>query len=312
MEEFANQSSTTDFILPGLFTHSGASHFLFSLVCAIFTVALTANAVLILLIGVDPRLRTPMYFLLSQLSVLDVSFISVTVPKMAVDFLSGRNVISFPGCGTQMFFFLLVGAAECLLLGFMAYDRYLAVCHPLRYPVLMSRQVCLLMVAGSWMGGILDGAILTPLTLGFPFCRSREIPHFFCEIPAVLQLSCSDVSRYETRVFLSGIVFLLLPISFIVASYAFILASVLRMKSTEGRQKAFATCSSHLTVVGLFYGIIIFMYMTPRSYHTPKQDKTMSVFYTILTPMMNPLIYSLRNKEVMGALGRMMRRCTFA
>lgn len=208
-----------------------------------------------------------------------------------------------------MFFFMFLGAAECLLLALMAYDRYVAICNPLRYPVLMSRRVCLLMVVASWLGGSLNASIQTSLTLQFPYCGSRKISHFFCEVPSLLMLACADTEAYKQVLFVTGVVVLLVPITFITASYALILAAVLRMHSVEGRQKALATCSSHLTVVNLFYGPLVYTYMLPASYHSPGQDDVVSVFYTVLTPMLNPVIYSLRNKEVTGAMKKAMRRC---
>ncbi|MEJ1272980.1 olfactory receptor 323 [Cricetulus griseus] len=298
--------STTGFILTSLFNNSQTHLFLFSMVVLIYILAMAGNTAMVLLIWMDTRLHTPMYFLLSQLSFLDVFFTSVTVPKMIVGFLFGWTSISFGGCGAQMFFFMFLGAAECLLLALMAYDRYVAICNPLRYPVLMSRRVCLLMVVASWLGGSLNASIQTSLTLQFPYCGSRKISHFFCEVPSLLMLACADTEAYEQVLFVTGVVVLLVPITFITTSYALILAAVLRMRSVEGRQKALATCSSHLTVVNLFYGHLVYTYMLPASYHSPGQDDVVSVFYTVLTPMLNPVIYSLRNKEVTGAMKKAM------
>ncbi|KYO37483.1 hypothetical protein Y1Q_0010570 [Alligator mississippiensis] len=203
-----------------------------------------------------------------------------------------------------------MGGAECLLLAVMAYDRYIAICNPLQYPILMRRNICFLLSAGVWMGASVNALIHTVFTLGFPYCGSKEIDQFFCEIPSLLKLSCSDTSRYETLVFVAGIVVLLIPASIILASYAFIFFRVLRMKSTTGQQKALATCSSHLTVVVMFYGAGIFMYMRPSSYHSPEQDKIVSLFYTIVAPVLNPLIYSLRNRDVLHALRKWIGKCT--
>ncbi|EHH15854.1 hypothetical protein EGK_02008, partial [Macaca mulatta] len=222
----------------------------------------------------------------SQLSFLDIFFSSVTVPKMIVAFLFDWTSISFGGCGAQMFFFMFLGAAECLLLALMAYDRYVAICNPLRYPVLMSRRVCLLMVVSSWLGGSLNASIQTSLTLQFPYCGSRKVTHFFCEVPSLLMLACADTEAYKQVLFVTGVVVLLVPIAFITTSYAFILVAVLQMRSVEGRQKALATCSSHLTVVNLFYGPLVYTYMLPASYHSPGQDDVVSVFYTVLTPLL--------------------------
>ncbi|KAM6222489.1 olfactory receptor 2T2 [Rhynchocyon petersi] len=302
--------NSSDFILLGLITHPMFPGLIFAVVFSIFVVAVTANVVMILLIHVDSRLHTPMYFLLSQLSIMDTVYICITVPKMLQDLLSKEKTISFIGCAVQIFLYLTLIGGEFFLLGLMAYDRYVAVCNPLRYPLLMNRRICLFMVVGSWVGGSLDGFMLTPVTMSFPYCGSREINHFFCEIPAVLKLSCIDTSLYETLMYSCCVLMLLIPISIISVSYTRILITVHRMNSSEGRRKAFATCSSHIMVVSIFYGAAFYTNVLPHSYHTPEKDKVVSAFYTILTPMLNPLIYSLRNKDVATALKKMLGRCT--
>ncbi|CAD7690245.1 olfactory receptor 2T2 [Lycaon pictus] len=301
--------NSTDFILLGLITHPAFPGIIFAVVFSIFLVAVTANVVMILLIHVDSRLHTPMYFLLSQLSIMDTVYICITVPKMLQDLLSKEKMISFLGCSLQIFLYLTLIGGEFFLLGLMAYDRYVAVCKPLRYPLLMNRRICLFMVVGSWVGGSLDGFMLTPFTMSFPYCGSREINHFFCEIPAVLKLSCVDTSLYETLMYACCVLMLLIPISIISISYTHILLTVHRMNSAEGRHKAFATCSSHIMVVSIFYGAAFYTNVLPHSYHTPEKDKVVSAFYTILTPMLNPLIYSLRNKDVATALRKVLGRC---
>ncbi|XP_008681964.1 olfactory receptor 2T2 [Ursus maritimus] len=305
----ANLQNSTDFILLGLITHPAFPGLVFAVVFSIFLVAVTANVVMILLIRMDSRLHTPMYFLLSQLSIMDTVYICITVPKMLQDLLSKEKIISFLGCALQIFLYLTLIGGEFFLLGLMAYDRYVAVCKPLRYPLLMNRRICLFMVVGSWVGGSLDGFMLTPFTMSFPYCRSREINHFFCEIPAVLKLSCVDTSLYETLMYACCVLMLLIPISIISVSYTRILLTVHRMNSAEGRRKAFATCSSHIAVVSIFYGAAFYTNVLPHSYHTPEKDKVVSAFYTILTPMLNPLIYSLRNKDVATALRKVLGRC---
>ncbi|XP_076994295.1 olfactory receptor 2AG2-like [Tamandua tetradactyla] len=249
-----------------------------------------------------------MYFLLSQLSIMDLLYSSTIVPKAATDFLSGKNTISFVNCGIQLFLFMTLVAAECLLLAVMAYDRYVAICHPLRYSVLMRPTVCAFMVAGSWLGALLNALVHVIYTLHLPYCASREIHHFFCEIPALLKLVCADTSLYANGLYFSGIIFLLTPIAAIMASYGQIISTVLKLGSDLGMRKAVATCSSHMIVVSLFYGTAIIMYIVPEAYHTALQDEVIAVIYTIVTPTLNPLIYSLRNKDVAAALRRVLRR----
>ncbi|XP_036756308.2 olfactory receptor 2T11-like [Manis pentadactyla] len=305
-----NRTLSADFILLGLQVNSKAAGMVFAIIFAIFVVAVTANLVMISLIQVDSHLHTPMYFLLSQLSAMDTVFICTTVPKLLVDMVSKEKTISFVGCGIQIFLYLTMIGTEFFLLGLMAYDRYVAVCDPLRYQVLMNHRVCLLLAAGAWFGGSLDGLLLTPITMNFPYCGSRLINHFFCEIPAVLRLACADTSLYETLMYICCVIMLLIPISVIAASYSLILLTVHRMRSPEGRRKAFTTCSSHLTVVSIFYGAAFYTYVLPQSFHTPEKDKAVSAFYTIITPMLNPLIYSLRNKDVTGAFRKTFVQCS--
>uniref|UniRef100_A0A8D1AW51 Olfactory receptor n=1 Tax=Sus scrofa TaxID=9823 RepID=A0A8D1AW51_PIG len=282
---------------------------LFVFIFLVFVISIASDTIMIILIHVDSHLHTPMYFLLSQLSIMDILYISTIVPKMLVDQMVGQRAISFAGCTAQHFLYLTLAGAEFFLLGLMSYDRYIAICNPLRYPVLMSRKVCLLIVLLAWLGGSIDGFLLTPITMQFPFCSSREINHFFCEVPALLKLSCTDTSAYETSMYICCIMMLLIPFSVISASYTRILITVYRMSEAEGRRKAVATCSSHMVVVTLFYGAAMYTYVLPHSYHTPEQDKAVSAFYTILTPLLNPLIYSLRNKDVTGALQKALGSC---
>ncbi|VCW85539.1 unnamed protein product, partial [Gulo gulo] len=272
-----NQTFNSGFILLGIFSYSPTHIFLFSLVLGVFTVAFIGNIVMVLLIYLDNQLHTPMYLLLSQLSLMDLMLICTTVPKMAFNYFSGKKSISLAGCGVQIFLYVSLLGAECFLLAAMAYDRYVAICHPLRYSVLMSQKICGLMAASSWILGSLDGTVEVAVALSFSYCRAWDISHFFC------------------------VIMLLFPVTVIIASYVHVIVAVIHMASGEGRQKAFATCSSHLIVVGMYYGAAMFIYMRPTSDRSPTQDKIVSVFYTILTPMLNPLIYSLRNKEVARA-----------
>jgi olfactory receptor len=225
---------------------------------------------------------------------------------MLMDQVLGSHKISAAACGMQMFLYLTLVGSEFFLLAAMSYDRYVAICYPLRYPVLMNYRVCLLLMSVCWVLGSLDGFMLTPVTMTFPFCGSREIHHFFCEVPAVTKLSCSDTWLYETLMYVCCVLMLLIPVTVISGSYTSILLTVLRMNSAEGRKKALATCSSHMTVVTLFYGAAVYTYMLPASLHTPEKDMVVSVFYTILTPLLNPLIYSLRNKNVTEAMKKLL------
>ncbi|XP_029797398.1 olfactory receptor 2T29-like [Suricata suricatta] len=301
-----NHTGRSDFDLVGLFSQSKYPALLCVVIFVDFLMALSGNIILILLIYCDAHLHNPMYFFITQLSLMDVMYICVTVPKMLVDQVMGVNKISAPECGMQMFLYLTLVGSEYSLLAVMAYDRYVAICLPLRYPILMNRRVCLILVSSCWLLGSVDGFMITTITMTFPFCRSREIHHFSCEVPAVMKLSCSDTSLNETLIYLCCVLMLLIPMTIISSSYSFILFTIHRMNSAEGRKKAFATCSSHMTVVILFYGAAVYTYMLPKSYHTSEKDMIVSVFYTILTPVLNPLIYSLRNKDVTRALKKML------
>ncbi|KFO35808.1 olfactory receptor 2L3 [Fukomys damarensis] len=300
--------TSTDFILLGLFPSSSLGLFLFALTVPTFLMALIGNLSMVLLILLDSQLHTPMYFLLSQLSLIDLIYICTTVPKMASGFLFGNKSISFIGCGVQCFFFVTLAGSEGPILMSMAYDRYLAICFPLHYPIRMNRRVCVLMILGSWTMGAVDSCAHTVYVLHIPYCRSRAIDHFYCEIPAMLTLACGDNRVYEYTVFLSSVLFLLLPFLVILGSYGKVLLTVYRMSSREGKKKACSTCSAHLTVVALYYVPFVFPYLRPKSLRSPAEDKLVAVFYTILTPMLNPVIYSLRNKEVLGALRRVAGR----
>ncbi|XP_005415065.1 PREDICTED: olfactory receptor 2T8-like [Chinchilla lanigera] len=302
-------NTTSDFILLGLFDHTTAHQILFGITLAVMISSLLGNALMVLLIQQDPRLHTPMYFLLSQLSLMDLMLVCTIVPKMAAAYLTGRKSISPVGCGMQITFFQTTGGAECFLLAAMSYDRYVAVCHPLRYATLMSWRLCLRMALGSWFLGAADGIMQAAVTLSFPFCSRHEVDHFFCEAPTLVRLACSDTSAFEYFMYICCILMLLIPVFLILTSYSLILSAVLHMRSTEARKKAFATCSSHVAVVGLFYGAAIFIYMRPTSYRSASHDKVVSAFYTIFSPMVNPMIYSLRNSEVKGALRKCMRQC---
>ncbi|XP_004871033.1 olfactory receptor 2L3 [Heterocephalus glaber] len=306
MENY-NENST-DFFLLGLFPPSSLGLFLFTLTVPIFLMALAGNLCMVLLILLDAQLYTPMYFLLSQLSLMDLIYICTTVPKMASGFLFGNKSISFIGCGVQSFFFATLAGSEGLILMSMSYDRYMAICFPLHYPTLMNRKVCVLMILGSWTMGVINSFAHTVYILHIPYCRSRAINHFFCHVPSMLTLACMDTRVYEYTVFISTIVFLVFPFLGILCSYGQVLLAVYHIRSREGRKKAYSTCSAHLTVVTFYYAPFAYTYLHPKSFQSPAEDKVLAVFYIFLTPVLNPVIYSLRNKEVLGALGRVTQR----
>ncbi|KAM4868418.1 olfactory receptor 2L13-like [Urocitellus parryii] len=298
-----NQTSS-DFILLGLLPQNQTGLLLLLLIFSVFVLACLGNSGMTALIFLDLRLHTPMYFLLSQLSLMDLMYISSTVPKMVYNFLSGQKSISFLGCGVQIFFFVTLACSEGLLLASMAYDRFVAICHPLHYPIRMSKRVCVKMILGSWTLSSINSLAHTIYTFQIPYCRSRAINHFYCDIPAMMPLACVDTWDYEYMVFVSAVLFLLLPFLGIMASYGRVLFAVFHMRSKEGRKKAFTTCATHLTVVTFYYAPFVYTYLHPKSLRSPEEDKILAVFYSVLTPMLNPIVYSLRNKEVLGAMRR--------
>ncbi|XP_049629781.1 olfactory receptor 13C7-like [Suncus etruscus] len=306
--EVTNQSTIIGFVLLGLSDHPTLEKMFFVLILLMYLVILLGNGVLILVTIVDSRLHTPMYFFLGNLSFLDICYTSSSIPLVLDGFLTPRKTISFSGCTVQMFLSFAMGATECVLLGMMAFDRYVAICNPLRYPVIMSKAAYVPMAASSWAAGGANALVQISLAIKLPFCGDNIINHFTCEILAVLKLACADISINVISMELGNVIFLGIPVLFIFVSYIFILTTILRIPSTEGRRKAFSTCSAHLTVVIIFYGTILFMYTKPKSKDpqgADKQDlsdKLISLFYGVLTPMLNPIIYSLRNKDVKVAM----------
>ncbi|XP_059570065.1 olfactory receptor 2G3-like [Alligator mississippiensis] len=300
-----NQSTTEEFILLGVSDQPQLELLLFVLILISYMMTLLGNITIIVISRLDPRLHTPMYFFLSNLSFLDICYTTSLGPQMLVNFLSTHKSISWGGCVAQLYISLGLGATECLLLAVMALDRYAAICQPLRYMTIMSHRLCLLMAASSWFGGLVNSLAQTVLTMQLPRCGRNHIDHIFCEVPALLTLACTDTSFNEAELFSVSVMLLVVPVSLILISYGYIGAAVMRIRSSEGRHKAFSTCTSHLAVVSLFYGPAIYMYLQPPS---KGQGKIASLFYTMFTPMLNPLIYTLRNKEVHGALRRLLRR----
>ncbi|XP_012589341.1 PREDICTED: olfactory receptor 2A25-like [Condylura cristata] len=301
-----NHTMVTEFILLGFPVDPGIQMLLFGLFSLLYAFTLLGNGVILGLISLDSRLHTPMYFFLSHLAMVDIAYACNTVPQMLVNLLDPARPISFAGCVTQTFLFLTFAHTECLLLVVMSYDRYVAICHPLRYSVIMSWKVCVVLAITSWTIGVLLALAHLMLLLPLPFCGPREVSHFFCEIIAVLKLACADTHINEIMVLAGAVSVLVGPFSSIVISYVYILCAILKIQSGEGRQKAFSTCSSHLCVVGLFYGTAIIMYIGPRHGSPKEQKKYLLLFHSLFNPMLNPLIYSLRNKEVKAALKRLL------
>ncbi|XP_069483806.1 olfactory receptor 5AP2-like [Ambystoma mexicanum] len=303
-----NQTSVTTFVFLGLTNNPKLQVPLFALFLLVYVITLLGNLGITFLIKNDSSLQTPMYFFLSNLSWVDLSYSSVITPQLLVNFLSDTKSISFYGCAVQLFCFSLCATSECLLLAVMAYDRYVAICYPLLYPVIINQKMCVQLVSAAFSGSALNAAVQTSLTFSLSFCRSNEIDHFFCDMPPLWKLSCSDTSINEMVIFIISLSFGVSSCGIIMISYAYIISSILGMHSTEGRKNTFSTCASHITAVSLFYGTIFFMYLRPNSNSSVTQDKVTSVFYTVVNPMLNPLIYSLRNKDVKRAVKRMYRR----
>jgi olfactory receptor len=265
---------------------------------------------MIVVITLDARLHSPMYFFLKNLSFLDLCYSSVIAPNTMVNFFSSSKVISFAGCATQLFFFSLLVTTEGLLLGVMAYDRFMAICSPLQYPVTMCPATCAHLVLGTYCGGCLNSIVQTSLTFQLPFCSNNHIDHFFCDVPPLLQLACANTAVNEVIMFgLCGVIIVGTTLVILV-SYGYITVTILRMRSGSGRHKVFSTCGSHMTAVSLFCGTVFVMYAQPGAVESMEQGKVVSVFYTLVIPMLNPLIYSLRNKDVKDALRRLGQRRT--
>ncbi|XP_024420338.2 olfactory receptor 2A7-like isoform X1 [Desmodus rotundus] len=299
-----NQTSITEFFLLGFPLSPWMKVLLFGLFSLLYTFTLLGNGVILGLISLDSRLHSPMYFFLSHLATVDIAYACNTVPQMLVNLLSPAQPISFAGCMTQTFLFLTFALTECLLLVVMSFDRYVAICFPLRYSTIMNWRVCVTLAVTSWTSGVLLTLVQMVLLLPLPFCGPQKVNHFFCEILAILKLACADTHLNEVVVVSVAALGLVGPLSAIVVSYGHILRAVLKIQSVEGRRKAFSTCSAHLCVVGLFYGTAIIMYVGPQHGDPQEQKKYLLLFHSLFNPMLNPLIYSLRNREVSAALRR--------
>ncbi|XP_032215749.1 olfactory receptor 10AG1-like [Mustela erminea] len=301
-----NASTITEFVLLGFSDLPNLQGLLFGVFSIIYIIVLIGNSLIIIITRLDAALETPMYFFLANFSSLEICYVSVTLPRILVNLWTQDRSISMLGCATQMCFFLMLGATECFLLAVMAYDRYVAICNPLHYPLVMNHELCLQLAASAWIGGIPVQIGQTCQVFSLPFCGSNQINHFFCDIPPLIKLACGDTSLNEICVYLVIILFAMIPFLLILGSYVKIISTILKFPSARGRSKAFSTCSSHLIVVLLFFGSASITYLSPKSSHSAGTDKLLSLFYTIVTPMFNPMIYSLRNKDVIAALKRLL------
>ncbi|XP_062053934.1 olfactory receptor 10AG1-like [Lepus europaeus] len=272
----------------------------------IYVIILTGNSLIIIITSLDIALQKPMYFFLQNFSSLEICYVSVTLPRILFNLWTQDRSISVLDCATQMCFFLMFGTAECFLLAVMSYDRYVAICNPLHYPLVMNHKMCVQLAVGSWVSGIPVQIGQTWQIFSLHFCNSNLINHFFCDIPPILKLACGDTSVHEVSVYAVVMLVAAVPFMLILASYSKIISTILRLPTATGRAKAFSTCSSHLLVVVLFFGSGTITYLRPKSNHSAGTDKLLSLFYTIVTPMFNPMIYSLRNKDVMAALRKLL------
>ncbi|XP_051822802.1 olfactory receptor 5B12-like [Antechinus flavipes] len=311
MTSIENRSEVSEFILTGLTDVPKLQIPLFIMFTLIYLITLVGNLGIIALISWDSRLHTPMYFFLSNLSLVDFGYSSAVTPKVIAGFLTGHKVISYNGCATQLFFFGAFASTESFLLASMAYDRHAAVCKPLKYTTTMTSTICVFLTSGAHICGFLNSSIIIGNIFSLSFCRSNVVHHFFCDVPPLLVITCSNIQKIEMVIFISGIFTAFFPLIIILSSYMFIFITILRIQSAEGRQKAFSTCASHLTAVSIFYGTIMFMYFQPSSSHSMDSDKVASVFYTMVIPTLNPLIYSLRNKDVKSAFRKAVSRSSF-
>ncbi|NP_001378594.1 olfactory receptor 2B11 [Equus przewalskii] len=297
-----------DFILLGVSDRPWLELPLFVVLLVSYVLAMLGNIAIILVSRLDPQLHSPMYIFLSHLSFLDLCYTTTTVPQMLVNMGSSKKTISYGGCTVQYAIFHWLGCTECIILAAMALDRYVAICEPLRYAVIMHRTLCLQPVLVAWLSGFCNSLVQVVLTVQLPFCGRQSLNNFFCEVPAMIKLSCADTAVNDATLAVLVAFFVLVPLALILLSYGFIAHAVLKMRSSKGRRKAFGTCSSHLLVVCFFYLPAIYMYLQPPSGYSQEQGKFISLFYSIITPTLNPFIYTLRNRDVKGALRRLLSR----
>ncbi|XP_006865223.1 PREDICTED: olfactory receptor 9I1-like [Chrysochloris asiatica] len=303
-----NNTVVTDFVLVGFQLRPELQLGLFFVFLILYLTTIGGNLGMILLIQSDPHLQTPMYFFLSHLSFLDICYSSVIIPQLLKTLGTEKTVISFECCAAQFFFFTLYATTECFLLAVMAYDRYVAVCNPLLYAAAMTPKTRLGLVAGAYSGAMANSVIRTGCMFSLSFCKSNHVDFFFCDVPPLLKLACNETKPRELVMFLLAFFVITTSTSMILISYLFIIRAILRIRTAGGKAKTFSTCASHMTAVALFFGTIIFIYLKGNMGSSPWEDKIVSVFYTMVIPMLNPMVYSLRNKEVKGALKKALSR----
>ncbi|XP_004415733.1 PREDICTED: olfactory receptor 10T2-like [Odobenus rosmarus divergens] len=306
-----NQSMITEFILIGFSKLGDLQILLFFIFLLVYLTTLMANATIMTVIWLDRTLHTPMYFFLFVLSCSETCYTLVIVPKMLTNLLCTSQTISFSGCAAQLFFFVGLACTNCFLIAVMGYDRYVAICNPLNYTLVVSRATCVQLVLASSCCGFLISVVVNVLVFSVPFCAFNQINHFFCDISPVIKLGCTDTNPKEMVIFFLSILVLLVPFLLIFISYVFIVCTILKIASAEGQRKAFATCASHLTVVIVHYGCASFIYLRPTSLYSSDKDRLVAVTYTVITPLLNPLVYTLRNKEVKTALSKVLSRYSF-
>ncbi|XP_070813363.1 olfactory receptor 10Q1-like [Pituophis catenifer annectens] len=304
-----NQSMAHEFIFQAFSTVPEIQHLIFTFFLLLYLIILSGNISILSIVYIVSSLHTPMYFFLASLSLLEICYINVIVPQMLASISDFHRTIPLVNCAIQMFFFTTLGSTDCLMLAVMAYDRYTAICHPLRYTLIMTWQVCMWLVIGSLILSIALCLQLTILIFSLPFCGYKpKINHFLCDVPPVLKLACADTHLHQTALYGVGIMVLTVPFLLICISYVYIVAAILRIKSTSGRHQAFSTCSSHLTVVLLQYGVCSLVYLRPKSSTSEDEYRKLGLIYTFVTPLLNPLIYTLRNKDIKQGLRKVMKR----
>ncbi|XP_064151790.1 olfactory receptor 2G3-like [Loxodonta africana] len=303
-----NESLGSDFILVGFSDQPQLEKILFVVVLISYLLTLMSNTAIILVSSLDPKLHTPMYYFLTNLSFVDLCLTTTIVPQLLWNLHGLAKTVTPIGCAIQLYVALALGSTECVLLAVMAYDRYAAICRPLHYATVMHPRLCQSLVGVAWLSGVGNTLVQGTITLQLPLCGNRRIYHFICEVPAMIKLACVDIHANEVQLFMASLILLLLPLALILVSYGYISQAVMRIRSAQAWRKALGTCGSHLLVVSLFYGTITAVYIQPNSSYAHRQGKFITLLYTVATPTLNPLIYTLRNKDVKGALKRLVRK----